>query len=84
MNDKPFCKNHDVACGNYNCNYADVVNNTIVCNAKICNHQSTYTPIKLTNDNEKDYREAKLKIGSVYGKSVYDLLSNMSDEDYPF
>lgn len=79
MNDKPFCKNHDVACGNYDCNYADIVNNTIICNAKNCNHQSIYTSRKLN-----DYNECKLRSGSIYGKTVYDLLSNMSDEDYPF
>ena len=73
MNDLPFCKNHEVACGNYDCNYADVVNNTIICTAKTCNYQSIYSPIKL-----------KLYSSSVYGKSVYDLLSNKSDEDYPF
>lgn len=54
MNDKPFCKNHDVACGNYDCNYADVVNNTIICNAKTCNHQSIYIPIKL-NSHVNEY-----------------------------
>lgn len=72
-NDKVFCKNYQVACGSYNCNYADVVNNTLICTAKSCNYQSIYTPIKL-----------KLHSGSVYGKTVYDLISGMSDEDYPF
>lgn len=55
MNDKPFCKNYQVACGSYNCNYADVVNNTIICTAKTCNYQSIYNPIKLkafVKDNE--------------------------------
>lgn len=98
MNDKPFCKNHDVACGNYDCNYADVVNSTIICNAKNCIYQSIYTPIKvelgplsgktvfsLSNISEEEkYMYLKLHSGSLYGKSVYALLSNMPDEAFPF
>lgn len=69
-NDKPFCKYHDVACGTYECPYADTVNNTIICNAKNCIYQSIYTPVKVES-------------GTLSGKTVISL-SNMSDEDYPF
>lgn len=52
--DKPFCQNHEVACGNYDCNYADVVNNTIICNSNSCNYQSIYKPIELIDKEEED------------------------------
>lgn len=98
MNDKPFCKYHDVATGKYECPYADVVDNTIICNAKNCIYQSIYNPIKvesgplqgktvfsLSNMSEEEkYMYLKLHSGSLYGKSVYDLLANMPDEAFPF
>lgn len=34
-----YCYNHDVLCGTYDCNYATVVNNSIMCTAESCWYQ---------------------------------------------
>lgn len=34
-----YCYNRDVATGNYDCPYADVVNNSIMCTTKSCWYQ---------------------------------------------
>ena len=31
-----YCCNHDVLCGTYDCNMADVVNNSVMCESKEC------------------------------------------------
>lgn len=87
MNTKPliYCHNHDVATGNYDCPYAGVVNNSITCSSKECCYNSMH--IKFTSSSANailDYNYCKTHLGAVYGKSVYNLLSNMPDETFPF
>lgn len=44
-----YCRNHEVACGKYECLYADVVNNSVVCTSKECIYQSTYNSLVVDN-----------------------------------
>ena len=37
-----YCAYHDVMTGKYDCNYATVVNNSIVCTSKECTHGCDY------------------------------------------
>lgn len=46
----PFCRNHEVACGSYDCNYADIKDNTIVCTATDCIYQSSYNNLCINNN----------------------------------
>lgn len=78
-----YCCNHDVLCGKYDCNMADVVNNSVMCKSKECMYNGgDYAKKHLVGMTKEEM--CKLHSGAVYGKSVYDLLSSMSDEDYPF
>lgn len=78
-----YCYNHDVLCGEYNCNMADVVNNSVMCDSKECAYNGgDYAKKHLVGMTKEEM--CKLHSGEVYGKSVYDLLSSMTDEDYPF
>lgn len=51
-----YCCNHDVLCGKYDCNMADVVNNTICCTGHECNHKGIYEKPVVDNylDDEDD------------------------------
>ncbi len=78
-----YCCNHDVLCGSYDCNMADVVNNSVMCKSKECMYNGgDYAKQHLIGLTEEEM--FKLHSGAVYGKSVYDLLSNMPDEAFPF
>lgn len=83
-----YCTYREVHTGNYNCPYASVVNNSIVCNSS----EDCYS-----EDYRKKYLIGDLKdLNNLYGKVVYDLLDelsttklvdfnpNLPDEDYPF
>lgn len=83
-----YCTYREVHTGNYNCPYASVVNNSIVCNSS----EDCYS-----EDYRKKYLIGDLKdLNNLYGKVVYDLLDELSttipvdfnpdlpDEDYPF
>ena len=89
------CFNHDVATGKYDCPYADVVNNTICCTGKECNHIGMISTV--VNNLTKE-QMCKLHSGAVYGNSVFamitptpyediaaNLLANsLKDEEFPF
>ena len=80
-----YCFYHDVATGKYDCPYADVVNNSICCNCNECNYKgNNQKPVVDNLTEEERYIYCKTHLGSLYGKSVYDLLANMSDEAFPF
>ena len=89
MKTKPliYCRNHDVAVGTYECPCANLVNNSIVCTSKECRYNSMHIRFTSSSANAilfDNYEMCKNNLGSVYGKSVYDLLANMSDKEYPF
>ncbi|MBQ2285582.1 MAG: hypothetical protein II244_07955 [Clostridia bacterium] len=48
-----YCRYHKVATGEYECPYADVVNNTIVCN-RTCVYNSKYCNIEYEYENSID------------------------------
>jgi len=81
-----YCCNHDVLCGKYDCNMADVVNNSLMCESKECMYNGgDYAKKHLIGMTEDEmYKYFKLHSGAVYGKTVYDLLVNMSDDEFPF
>lgn len=81
-----YCCNHDVLCGKYDCNIADVVNNSVMCESKECMYNGgDYAKKHLIGMSEEEmYKHFKCHSGAVYGKSVYDLLANMPDEAFPF
>lgn len=95
MKTKPliYCHNHDVAVGTYECPYVNLVNNSIVCTSKECRYNSEHILFTSSSANaivvnnlteEERYKYCKTHLGAVYGKSVYDLLLNMSEDDLPF
>lgn len=81
-----YCCNHDVLCGTYDCNMADVVNNSVMCESKECMYNGgDYAKKHFIGMSEKEMAyQLKCHSGAVYGKSVYDLLANMPDEAFPF
>lgn len=81
-----YCCNHDVLCGTYDCNMADVVNNSVMCESKECMYNGgDYAKKHFIGMSEKEMAyHLKCHSGAVYGKSVYDLLANMPDEAFPF
>ena len=81
-----YCCNHDVLSGSYDCNMADVVNNSVMCESKECMYNGgDYAKKHLIGMSEDEvYKHFKCHSGAVYGKSVYDLFANMPDEAFPF
>lgn len=78
-----YCCNHDVLCGSYDCNMADVVNNSVMCESKECIYNGgNYAKQHFIGITKEEM--GKLHLGAVYGKSVYNLLANMPDEAFPF
>ena len=45
-----YCRYHDVATGKYDCPYAEVVNNSIVCNST-CMYNSKYSDREIKYEN---------------------------------
>lgn len=77
------CYNHDVATGNYNCPYADLINNTICCTSHECIYNGI-TKKSVVNNLTKE-EMCKLHLGAVYGKTVMDLVvNNLPDDKFPF
>lgn len=84
-----YCYNHDVATGNYDCPYADIVNNTICCTVESCWYQFNKYADPLNKsmvvNNLTKEEMCKLHSGAVYGKTVMDLVvNNLSDDEFPF
>lgn len=83
-----YCTYRDVHTGNYDCPYASVVNNSIVCNSSEECHSFDYRKKYLIGDLRELER--------LYGKAVFDVLNgslttipvdydyDLPDEDYPF
>ena len=71
-----YCCNHDVLCGTYDCNMADVVNNSVMCKSKECMY------------NGGDYAKKHfigLIIPTPYEDIAANLLANsLKDESFPF
>lgn len=53
MKDKPriYCRNHAVACGSYECPYADTVDNSITCTSRDCCYNSGHIKVLTSSDN---------------------------------
>lgn len=81
-----YCCNHDVLCGTYDCNMADVVNNSVICESKECVYNGGDDAKKhfIDMSEEEMYKYCKCHLSSVYGNSVYNLLANMNDNAFPF
>lgn len=81
-----YCTYRDVFTSNYDCPYATVVNNSVMCKSKECMYNGgDYAKKHLIGMSEDEvYKHFKCHSGAVYGKSVYDLLANMPDEAFPF
>ena len=74
-----YCLYRDVHTGKYDCNYADVVNNTVVCTSKECKYgSSVYETFENSLDDEDivDYPRIEenpwidLKLDEFLGKQV--------------
>lgn len=76
-----YCSNRDVATGNYDCPYATTVVNTICCTGHECNYRGIYEKPVVNNLTKEEM--CKLHSGSVYGKTVIDLVvdNSLDDED---
>lgn len=82
-----YCTYRDVMTGNYNCPYATVVNNSVVCTSKECGHNGSMRN-QFLGESECE-RNFKLHSGSVYGNTVYRIalgedIRFLSDEAFPF
>ena len=82
-----YCTYRDVFTGNYDCPYATVVNNSVVCTSKECNHSDSMKNQFLGETDRERY--FKLHSGSVYGNTVYRIVLGediryLSDEAFPF
>lgn len=79
-----YCCNHDVLCGKYACNMADVVNNSVMCESKECMYNGgDYAKQHLIGMTKEEM--CKLHLGAVYGKTVMDLVvNNLPDDAFPF
>lgn len=64
-----YCTYRDVHTGNYDCPYASVVNNSIVCNSTEDCHSVDYRKKYLTGDLED--------LNKLYGKAVFDVLKRL-------
>lgn len=83
-----YCTYRDVHTGNYDCPYASVVNNSIVCNSSEDCHSEDYRKKYLIGDLKE--------LEKLYGKAVLDVLNrslttipvdydyDLPDEEYPF
>lgn len=81
-----YCTYHDVMTGKYDCNYATVVNNTVVCTSKECEHGGDYLKEHLIGlSDEEAAKRCKLYSASLYGDTVMSLVvNNLPDEAFPF
>ena len=70
------CYNHEVATGNYDCPYADVVNNTICCTGHECNYNDSIVVnnSRFANFNPTPYEDIASNL----------LANSLSDKDFPF
>lgn len=84
-----YCCNHDVLCGKYDCNMADVVNNSVMCESKECMYNGgDYAKKHLIGETDRE-QYFKLHSGSVYGNTVYRIILGediryLSDDEFPF
>lgn len=81
-----YCAYHDVMTGKYDCNYATVVNNSIVCTSKECTHGCDYKRDHFIGISEEEVvKRCKLYSASLYGDTVMKLVvNNLPDEAFPF
>lgn len=86
-----YCCNHDVLSGSYDCNMADVVNNSVMCESKECMYNGgDYAKQHLIGMSEDEvYNHFKCHSGSVYGNTVYRIILGediryLPDEAFPF
>lgn len=85
-----YCLNHDVATGNYDCPYADVVNNSICCNCNECNYRSIASNSVVNNtitcDSDSCISNSKNMVSYQhhYPQSMFNDCLDINDEDYPF
>lgn len=86
-----YCCNHDVLSGSYDCNMADVVNNSVMCESKECMYNGgDYAKQHLIGMSEDEmYKHFKCHSSSVYGNTVYRIILGediryLPDEEFPF
>ena len=86
-----YCCNHDVLSGSYDCNMADVVNNSVMCESKECMYNGgDYAKQHLIGMSEDEmYKHFKCHSGSVYGNTVYRIILGediryLPDDAFPF
>lgn len=74
-----YCSNRDVATGKYDCPYADVVNNSIVCTSKECNYSVSIEKPVVNNSRFAMFTPTP------YEDIASNLLANsLPDEAFPF
>lgn len=82
-----YCTYREVMTGNYDCPYATVVNNSVVCTSKECNYSVSMKNQFLGESDRERY--FKLHSASLYGNTVYRIILGediryLSDEAFPF
>lgn len=77
-----YCHSHEVATGQYECPYADLIDNTICCEA-VCKYNMLGRELGKTED---PYVKVENEFGleTYLPQSYFNDVLDMKDEDYPF